>query len=69
MLSHPARRSAPMARFHREAIARGALLVRALEASSPNVTCLTWCSRFSIASARERVPPDQQRSPGAPSES
>lgn len=35
-----------MARFRREAIARGPLPVRTREASSPNVASLTWCSRF-----------------------
>ncbi|MFE5096218.1 transposase [Streptomyces sp. NPDC056638] len=39
----PARRRAPMARLRQVAMARGAVLVRSWEASSANVTSLTWC--------------------------
>lgn len=48
MLSAPGSRSLPMDRFRKAAIARGALPVWTVEASSAITTSLTWRLEFSI---------------------
>jgi len=57
MLSAPSSRSLPMARFRRAAIARGALPVWTVEASSANTTSLTWWLEFSIPQCPRTYPP------------